>query len=308
MLEIKQLYKKYGHSTALDHIDLTVNEGDIFGFVGPNGAGKTTTMRILATLLRPTGGEAVIDGISVTRHPKKIRQIIGYMPDFFGVYDNLKVTEYLDFYSRAAGLSYKEGRRSSDELLELIYLNDKRDSYVDTLSRGMKQRLCLARSLIGNPKLLILDEPASGMDPRARVEMKGILKTLKEMKKTILISSHILPELSELCDVLGIIEGGKFQFVGTMTEIAEKMHGGRIIRITSRAEVTELISLLRENPFAGNITWEDNVVSLSFTGDEEDTQKLLYSLVEQKQPIVSFSLEKENLENVFLEVVKDDQN
>lgn len=308
MLEIKQLHKKYGKFVALDHIDLTVDEGNIFGFVGPNGAGKTTTMRILATLMKPTSGEALINGISVTENPKQIRNLIGYMPDFFGVYDDLKVSEYLDFYGRAAGLTYKEGKHSSEELLELVYLSDKKDIYVDTLSRGMKQRLCLARSLIGNPKLLILDEPASGMDPRARIEMKMILKTLKEMQKTILISSHILPELAELCDVFGIIEHGKFKFTGTMDEISERLHGGRRIRIQCRDMAEELVLFLSELPSCSKVTREDNVVWTSFPDDEEEMQKLLYSLVEKKLPIISFSVEQENLENVFLEVTKSDKD
>lgn len=304
MLQIRQLYKTYRKFVALDHIDLTVEEGDIFGFVGPNGAGKTTTMRILATLMKPTGGEAFIDGISVTENPKAIRKIIGYMPDFFGVYDDLKVHEYLDFYSRAAGLSYQEGKKNSEELLELVYLSDKKETYVDTLSRGMKQRLCLARSLIGNPRLLILDEPASGMDPRARIEMKMILKTLKEMKKTILISSHILPELAELCDTVGILERGRFQFVGSLAEIGEKMHGGKLISIRCRSMAEELMLFLREQPNVGNIDREENSLRVSFSGDEEDTQRLLYALVERQFPVISFSLEQENLENVFLEVTK----
>ena len=306
MLEIKQLYKKYGKFIALDHIDLQVEEGSIFGFVGPNGAGKTTTMRILATLMKPSGGEAWIDGISVTENPMEIRRIIGYMPDFFGVYDDLRVGEYLDFYSSAAGLSTGESKQTRDELLELVYLSDKLNAYVDTLSRGMKQRLCLARSLIGNPKLLILDEPASGMDPRARIEMKMILKSLKEMKKTILISSHILPELSELCDSIGIIEHGSFKFVGSLEEISLKLHGGKIISILCRENTRALVQFLQEQPKVNEITADGHSVRLAFAGDEADTQALLYGLVAQKMPIISFSLEQENLEHVFMEVTRDE--
>lgn len=306
MLEIKQLHKQYGKFVALDHIDLHVDEGDIFGFVGPNGAGKTTTMRILSTLMKPTSGEAWIGGVSVTREPKKIRKMIGYMPDFFGVYDDLKVSEYLEFYSSAAGLSYKEGKKSNADLLALVYLSDKWDAYVDTLSRGMKQRLCLARSLIGNPKLLILDEPASGMDPRARVEMKMILKTLKEMKKTIMISSHILPELAELCDVFGIIEHGRFRFTGPLEEIGQQMHGGKIISISCMDQVEETMLFLREQPNVSNVTRSENEVRISFSGDEAETQKLLYAMVERRLPIISFALAQENLEDVFMEVTKDE--
>lgn len=355
MLEIKQLYKRYGKFTALDHIDLTIEEGNIFGFVGPNGAGKTTTMRILATLMAPSGGDAWINGVSVTENPTEVRRQIGYMPDFFGVYDNLRVDEYLDFYSAAAGLSHQEGKRSSAELLELVYLSDKSDQYVDHLSRGMKQRLCLARSLIGNPKFLILDEPASGMDARARVEMKMILKTLKDMRKTIMISSHILPELAELCDTFGIIERGQFKFLGTLEEIGTKVHGGQLIVIEvlsqfptassasppaqSSAQSTTpstvrplaklpnqpliqapppslvrspppeiLETLLREHPLVNHIDRTDNSFRIAFSGTQEDIRQLLFSLVQQQIPVIRFAPEQENLEDVFLEVTKDETN
>ena len=209
MLVIRDLVKKYGNFTAVDHLNMHVERGQIYGFIGPNGAGKTTTMRIVATLLAPTSGYVEVDGVDLQKDPIKVREKIGYMPDFFGVYDNLIVMEYLDFYGSAYGIEYAQRRRIADDLLELVDLSDKKDAYVDTLSRGMKQRLCLARCLIHNPQLLILDEPASGMDPRARAEIKGILKELKRMGKTILISSHILAELSEICDCVGIIDSRK---------------------------------------------------------------------------------------------------
>lgn len=308
MLEIRQLYKRYGRFTALDHIDLYLEQGSIFGFVGPNGAGKTTTLRILATLMEPTGGEAWIDGISVIRHPRKIRGMIGYMPDFFGVYDDLRVSEYLDFYGSAAGISYRERLKTQDDLLELVYLSDKKDAYVDTLSRGMKQRLCLARSLIGNPKLLILDEPASGMDPRARVEMKSILKTLKDMNKTILISSHILPELAELCDIFGIIEHGRFRFTGTIEEISQKMHGGKILVIEINGSPDPLVTFLYQRPELHNIQVEENRIRAGFSGDETVAQGLLRDLVLQNFPLIGFGLEQENLENVFMEVTRSEEH
>ena len=303
MLEIKKLTKRYGSFVALNQIDLSVDEGQIFGFVGPNGAGKTTTMRILATLLEPTSGDAQIDGISVTQDPRGIRQRIGYMPDFFGVYDDLKVTEYLHFYGRTAGLSHRECVQSGKSLLELVRLSDKADVYVDTLSRGMKQRLCLARSLMNDPKLLILDEPASGMDPRARVEMKQILRELKEMKKTILISSHILPELAELCDVFGIIERGEFRFNGTLDEITHKMHGGNRLRIQSNGRQEEIMVFLQQYPGISNIEKNEHI-SAGFSGDAASVEKLLRDLITQGYPIIGFAMERENLEQVFLEVTK----
>lgn len=306
MLEIKQLTKRYGRFTALDHIDLSLEEGSIFGFVGPNGAGKTTTMRILATLMPPSSGDATIAGVSVVEDPKKIRPMIGYMPDFFGVYDDLKVSEYLDFYGSAAGLDYKTRKQSAADLLALVYLEGKEDMYVDTLSRGMKQRLCLARSLIANPKLLILDEPASGMDPRARIEMKNILKALKDMNKTILISSHILPELAELCDSIGIIEHGTFLFTGSMEEIGIKMHGGRVLSIQAPGKGEELALYLQQQPEIGELNREGDEVSAAFSGDEAAAQRLLRALVLADFPILGFGIRQENLENVFLEVTRDE--
>ncbi|NLN47996.1 MAG: ABC transporter ATP-binding protein, partial [Clostridiales bacterium] len=209
MLKIKELTKRYDKFTAVDKLTLEVQDGEIFGFVGPNGAGKTTTMKIICGLMAANGGVVYVNGIDAIRQARAAKDIIGYMPDFFGVYDDLKVSEYLDFYASIYDIKLKERKKISDDLLELVDLANKRDTYVDSLSRGMKQRLCLARSLVHNPKLLVLDEPASGMDPRARVEMKEILRSLKSLGKTIIISSHILSELSELCTSIGIIDRGK---------------------------------------------------------------------------------------------------
>ena len=231
MLILEGLTRYYGSFLALDHLDIRIGAGELHGFVGPNGAGKTTTMRILSTLLLPSEGRATLNGIDVAKNPKKVRQMMGYMPDFFGVYDRLKCWEYLDFYARCYGFSHTERLRMANSLLELVNLQDKRDTYVDVLSRGMKQRLCLARALIHDPDLLILDEPASGMDPRARAEMKGILKTLKDMGKTVLISSHILPELSEMCDSLTIIDHGKLVFSGSVAELSYHMNGNAPIQL-----------------------------------------------------------------------------
>ena len=253
MLVLDGLTRYYGSFLALDHLSLTIHDGELHGFVGPNGAGKTTTMRILATLLKPTEGTAALDGVDVVGHPREIRRLMGYMPDFFGVYDRLKAWEYLDFYARCYGFGQKERRRMTDSLLELVNLTDKRDSYVDVLSRGMKQRLCLARALIHDPRLLILDEPASGMDPRARAEMKGILRTLKDMGKTVLISSHILPELSEMCDSLTIIDHGRLVFSGSVEELGRHMSGNAPIRVRLAAgaeadAIEAAVTLIRQYP------------------------------------------------------------
>jgi len=304
ILEIEHLVKKYGDFLALDNLNLKVEQGDIFGFVGPNGAGKTTTMKIIAGLLQSTSGTVIVDGISVADNPGRVKEKIGYMPDFFGVYDNLKVYEYMDFYGSCYGIPPRDRIRRADELLELVDLTDKRDSYVDTLSRGMKQRLCLARSLIHNPALLILDEPASGLDPLARIEMKGILKTLKGMGKTILISSHILPELAELCTSIGVMERGRMVYAGRMDALLERMTGRTTVRIKVLKDADKAVRLLKEQPAVVDISGEDYTLEVVYGGGEEDLWLLLKALVDQEIPVVSFAKVETNLENIFLEVTK----
>ena len=304
MLKIENLVKKYGNFTAVDNLSLELERGDIYGFVGPNGAGKTTTMRVVSTLMEATSGTVLVDGINVAHHPVHVRGKIGYMPDFFGVYDNLKVDEYMDFYGSCYGISKADRNKRSDELLELVNLQDKKENYVDTLSRGMKQRLCLERSLIHNPELLILDEPASGMDPRARIEMKGILKALKDMNKTVLISSHILHELAELCSSIGIIERGKLVYSGEIKDIMWKLTGKTILEITVLSDVDKAVSLLREQPLVEEIAGEDNTLEVSYAGNDDDIAKLLKMLINQDIPVMSFSKEEGSLEEVFMEVTK----
>lgn len=310
MLELHELTHDYGSFHALDHLSLTIGDGELHGFVGPNGAGKTTTMRILATLLIPSGGRAVLDGVDVVQNPREIRRLMGYMPDFFGVYDRLKAWEYLDFYARCYGFGYRERMNMLESLLELVNLTEKRDSYVDLLSRGMKQRLCLARALIHDPKLLILDEPASGMDPRARAEMKGILRTLKELGKTVLISSHILPELSELCDSLTIIDHGKLVFSGSVEALEKHMNQSAPISIQFGSDISaelfeNAVSLIRQQPGVTGIGREGSTaLSVAFDGSDDQTAALLRALV--IFPLVDFHREPLNLEKVFMEVTKDE--
>lgn len=219
MVDIEELTKRYGKFVALDHMNLHIDKGEIFGFVGPNGAGKTTTMRIMCGLLKATSGKVTIDGVDALGRPADVKRKIGYVPDFFGVYDNLKVMEYMDFYGSMYGMSKREVEKVADKYLELVAIQDKKDEFVDSLSRGMKQRLCVARALIHDPELLVLDEPSSGLDPRSRHDMKNILRDLKEMGKTIVISSHILPELSEMCTSIGVIDHGKIVASGSVDEI-----------------------------------------------------------------------------------------
>ncbi|WP_069649930.1 ABC transporter ATP-binding protein [Caloranaerobacter ferrireducens] len=304
MLRIENLTKKFGKIKAVDSISLEIKQGDIFGFVGPNGAGKTTILKMIATLLKPTSGDIHIDGTSIYENVRETRSKIGYMPDFFGVYDNLKVVEYLEFYSDVAGIQKSEINKRIDEMLELVDLTDKKDEYVDNLSRGMKQRLCLARSLIHNPKLLILDEPASGLDPRARVHMKEILKELKNRGKTIIISSHILPELSELCTSLCIMEQGKIVISGTFDEIMNMVEGRKTIKIKVLEAVDKAITFLREETLVSSVKNLGNEIEVTFNGNEKDMAEILKKLITRHIPVISFKQEELNLEEVFMKVTK----
>lgn len=308
MLNIEGLTRYYGKFLALDQLNLRIGDGELHGFVGPNGAGKTTTMRILATLLPATSGKAEIDGVPIRAGSRKARSLVGYMPDFFGTYDNLKTWEYLDFYARCYGIDKPSRLTMTEQLLDLVGLTDKREAYVNALSRGMKQRLCLAHALIHDPKLLILDEPASGMDPRARAEMKGILRTLKTMGKTVLISSHILPELAEMCDSLTIMDHGRLVFTGTVDALSRKMNGDAPVDIrflpgTAEGEIDRAVSLMKEHPAVTGITQEEPLLlRVSLTGQEEACATLLQVLSASGAPIHDFHRAPMNLEKVFMEV------
>ena len=311
MLRIEHLSKNYGSFPALRDLSLEIPAGALHGFVGPNGAGKTTTMRILATLMKPTSGTAFVDGTDVVKDGQKARKLVGYMPDFFGVYDNLKCWEYLDFYARCYRIGQTERKRMTRQLLELVQLQDKENEYVEALSRGMKQRLCLARSLIHDPKLLILDEPASGMDPRARADMKGILRTLREMGKTVLISSHILPELAEMCDSLTILDHGQLVFSGSVEALSDKMNGNAPldIRLTEgcgEENVEAAVRCLKELPAVTEITQEEPFLLKVRLEDGADVcPDVLRQLVMKGVPVCDFHRAPMNLEKVFMEVTQD---
>ncbi|HYF81961.1 MAG TPA: ABC transporter ATP-binding protein [Clostridia bacterium] len=306
MLNIKNLNKKYGKFQAVSDLNLEVPEGEIFGFVGPNGAGKTTTMKIICGLLRATTGEITLDGVDVIRNNKRIKEKIGYMPDFFGVYDDLKVSEYLEFYASIYNIKGQEKKKITDDLLELVDLSHKREAYVDSLSRGMKQRLCLARSLVHNPRLLVLDEPASGMDPRARVEMKEILRNLKGMGKTIIISSHILPELAELCTSIGIIDKGRIVISGSVEEIMQQVYSKKVIKLKVRDKIDDAVMILKEYPFIDKLVSRGDTIQAGFEGGDEDMSRVLSALVTRGIPVVSFAQLDGNLEDVFMKVTKGD--
>ncbi len=304
MLEIKNLRKDYGKYTAVNNLNLTVEKGEIFGFVGPNGAGKTSTMKIIAGLMPATSGEVYVDGINALNESRKVKEKIGYMPDFFGVYDNLKVIEYLEFYASIYGINGAESKKVCGDLLELVDLTSKENAYVDSLSRGMKQRLCLARSLVHNPELLILDEPASGMDPRARFEMKEILRSLKDMGKTIIISSHILPELAELCTTIGIIEKGSFVIKGTVEEIMLNVYNSRPLKIKVLSKLEEAAAILKEIPKVDRISAEGSTLTVAYSGTEEEMSKLLSILISKNISVVSFGQSEGNLEEIFMKVTE----
>ena len=307
MIEARDLTKKYGELYAIHKIDLKLERGDVFGFIGPNGAGKTTTMRILATLLNPTWGEAYVGGYSIYSKPKEIRRIIGYMPDFFGVYDNMKVIEYLEFFAAAYRIKGAARRKICDEVLELVDLGYKREALVTSLSRGMTQRLGLARVLLHDPQVLLLDEPASGLDPRARIEIRGLLKELRSMGKTILVSSHILPELADICNKIGIIEKGKLIFNGTVDEAIRKVRGNYVFTVSVGAER----NADAEKRIAGYTEVES--VKAAANGDSldvklkdghEDGTFLPERLIADGFRLKAFREKEVNLENVFMEITK----
>ncbi|MGY3186047.1 ATP-binding cassette domain-containing protein [Lysinibacillus sp. TE18511] len=310
MIEIRDLTKRYGSFTALDQLNLSLKEGVVFGFVGANGAGKSTTFSILATLLSPTSGDALINGKSVIKEPKEVRKQIGYMPDFFGVYDQLKVDEYLDFYGASYGIGAADRKVLIPQLLELVNLTHKRYDYVDLLSRGMKQRLCLARALIHDPKVLILDEPASGLDPRARVEMRDILRNLKSMGKTILISSHILPELAEMCDEIGVIDNGKLIAHGNVASIQAQLQGEKRIVIKVTDQLNEVRAFLEEDPLISSIDLMDNRLEIAFNyrGTNADQVALLKKAILANLSIYALSEEEKDLEDVFMAITKGADN
>ncbi len=285
-------------------LSLEIDKGTVFGFVGPNGAGKSTSMSILATLLEPTSGKAYVGGYEVTSHPRQVRKLIGYMPDFFGVYDNLTAEEYLDFYGANYDIPVQERRQIIPQLLELVNLSHKRDAYVDSLSRGMKQRLGLARCLVHNPEVLILDEPASGLDPRARIELREILKELRDMGKTIIISSHILPELAEMCDVIGVIEEGNLIAFGKVEEIYARMQEKRVLRIRLVDRMEDALTHLKQQPLVSNVTREGNWAVVGFSGDDQQQVELLRSLALAGLPVAAFNEAEGNLEEIFLEITK----
>lgn len=302
MLNIYNLTKNYGSFTAVNHLSLHIPEGDLFGFVGPNGAGKTTTIRIVCSLLKASGGSVQIGNTNARMGSKEMKRMIGYVPDFFGVYDNLKVHEYMDFYGSMYGMHSRDIAKLTNDLLELVNLSDKRDFYVDTLSRGMKQRLCVARALLHNPKLLILDEPSSGLDPRARVEMKELLKNLHSMGKTIVISSHILSELSEMCTSIGIMNRGQLIMAGRIEDIMQQVAGGRRIHIHAASGLDTAVRLLMEQAGVVVESVRENEIIITNNGTDEQTSALIGQLIQNQVVLTGFYREEGSLESLFMQL------
>ena len=307
MIEVIDFTKQYGNFMAVDRLNLTISEGEIYGFIGPNGAGKSTTIRFLATLLRPTAGEGRIAGHSVTQDPMAVRRVIGFMPDDFGVYDGMKVWEFLDFFAVAYEIPRSERRRTIGEVLELLDLTHKRDDFVNGLSKGMKQRLCLAKTLVHNPPVLILDEPASGLDPRARLEMKYLLSELSRMGKTILVSSHILSELADFCTSIGVIERGKLLASGSIQEIQKELRSHRVLKVRLIDESPQRF----EHVFKGHtavkaesVNTIDRTLSAEFEGDGAAQADLLRKLIDAGAVVESFDEEQLSLEDVFMMITK----
>jgi ABC-2 type transport system ATP-binding protein len=304
MIELIDFGKRYGDLVAVDRLNLKIEAGEMFGFIGPNGAGKSTTIRFLTTLLKPTHGEGIVNGFSVTRDPLNVRRSVGYMPDDFGVYDGMKVWEFLDFF--AVAFQIPKGRRKQviGDVLELLDLTHKRDDFVNGLSRGMKQRLCLAKTLVHDPPVLILDEPTSGLDPRARLEVKALMKELRRMGKTILISSHILTELADCCTSIGIIERGQLLMHGPMEEVYRRISRNRVVELKVLDRMEVALSVIRNMPETRDVQAYDHRITVELAADDAQVAGLLESLLAAGVRLRSFAEKDPTLEDVFMLVTK----
>ena len=306
MIETRDLTKMYGDLYALNRLTIKLERGDVYGFIGPNGAGKTTTMRILSTLLNPTWGEATVCGYSIYNGAKEIRRLMGYMPDFFGVYDDMKVIEYLEFFAAAYRIKGPERRKKCDQVLDLVDLGYKRDALVTSLSRGMTQRLGLARVLLHEPQVLLLDEPASGLDPRARIEMRGLLKELRSMGKTILVSSHILPELADICNKIGIIERGKLLFDGDVQSAIRQVRQHTVLSVS----VANGLNNVARDHLEGHVDVlkvelrEDDTVQVTLNDGVRDGSFIPDVLLKNGLKLTMLKEEEIDLEDVFMGITK----
>jgi len=304
MIEISNLSKTYGAHLALDHATFSIEAGDMFGLIGPNGAGKTTLIRILATLLHPTSGSATIAGKSVTRDAAAVRRLIGYMPDFFGVYEELKVREYLEFFASTYGIRGAKRTAVVDSVLELTDLTGKRDALIAALSRGMQQRLGLARVLVHDPQVLLLDEPASGLDPRARIEIRALLKELRKMGKTILISSHILADLADLCNKIGLIERGKLLYAGGLREAMARVQGDDAWLVEVFDDPDAARKVLEQQPFIESVTPQDGLLRVKLMPGHTQVHEIPAALLQAGVRLKQFKVVEVTLEDAFLKLTK----
>jgi len=304
VIEAHDLNMKYGELFAVKALELDLQKGDVFGFIGPNGAGKTTTMRILATLLNPTWGEAYVCGYSIYTHPRDIRRLVGYMPDFFGVYDDMKVIEYLEFFAAAYRIKGAARRKICDEVLDLVDLGYKREALVTSLSRGMTQRLGLARVLLHDPQVLLLDEPASGLDPRARIEIRGLLKELRNLGKTIMVSSHILPELADICNKIGIIERGELLVNADVDQVMKQVRRQTILNIGVVSDLDGAARLLTDHPTVERVESANGILTVTLRADAVDYSPLATLLIERGHRLTLFKEDELNLETAFMALTK----
>ena len=304
MIKTENLTKKYGEMFAIQSINLNLEQGDLFGFIGPNGAGKTTTMRIIATLLEPTWGEAYVCDYSIYNNPKEIRRLVGYMPDFFGVYDDMKVIEYLEFFAAAYRIKGPERRRRCDEMLETVDLDFKRDAFANTLSRGQTQRLGLARVLLHDPQVLLLDEPLSGLDPRARIEMRNLLRRLGQTGKTIIVSSHILPELADICNKVGIIDRGVMSVSAEVTEVMKQVRERVVLQIGIADDSAKAGAALESMEIVDVVAEGDGYLVVTLKEGVEDYSGVAGDLVAAGHRITLFREEEVNLESAFMALTK----
>lgn len=300
----ENLTKKYGNFFAIQGISLQLDPGDVYGFIGPNGAGKTTTMRIIATLLEPSHGEAYVCGHSIYESPREVRRLVGYMPDFFGVYDDMKVIEYLEFFAAAYRIKGPARRKRCDEMLQVVDLDFKRDAYANTLSRGQTQRLGLARVLLHDPQVLLLDEPLSGLDPRARIEMRAVMRRLGQTGKTIIVSSHILPELADICNKVGIINLGVIEYSGEVSEVIRQVRGQILLRVAIAGDLARAADLLRAQASVESVEEHGDHLAVRLAAGVEDYADLSTVLVQHGFAIKMFREEEINLESAFMALTK----
>lgn len=304
MLETIKLTKRYGDLVAANEITINLSQGDVFGFIGPNGSGKTTTMRMIATLLNPDYGECYVCGKSIYTNPEEIRRLVGYMPDFFGVYDDMTVMEYLEFFAATYRINGPARRKICEEKLELVDMSFKRDAMVNQLSRGQTQRIGLARTLLHEPELLLLDEPASGLDPRARIEIRKLLRRLGELKKTVIVSSHILPELADVCTRVGMIEKGIMVADGVVADVMKKAREAVILEIQVMENSDKAAALLEQHDIVKEVTTEKATIFVTLKPNSDDYSALPSSLIENGFRIRQFREEEVNLETAFMELTK----